>query len=479
MFLLGIIFGLAGLLWLVLLIRQGGLLTGCGLVVLTGSCLGHPFFHVSVATLDRLLWAAMGGLYLLYRRQGKTQPKPLSVPDLWFLFFLVLLVLSTFSHDWKFEGAQPASRLLFLYLMPAGLYWMARQTTVSPRAAQGLFLAMAAFGAYLSLTSVAEVLGLKSLVFPRYIMAPENPEFLGRGRGPFLNPSANGIYLTTALGAWWMVSLSIEHHRWRWLLGGSALFLMGTAATLTRCAWMGAVGACVLFAYLVIPPARRLGIFVLCGTLGALLLVASWQNLVAFKRDKNVSVSDMAQSATLRPMLAHIALEMLWDHPVTGVGFGQYKQEDAPYIAARDSDLPLDKIRPYHQHNVILALLAETGLLGAIPFVVVLCFWARAAWRLWLAKTLPVEMRRLGPVFLCCLISYLANGMFQDVALIPMVNLLLFWTAGLVMSPMLQSGLIPSTHLHWRAFSVATRTLQRAVQWSVAPSPPTNRSTPS
>lgn len=466
MFFLGIIFGLAGLLWLVLLIRQGGLLSGCGLVVLTGSCLGHPFLHLSVATLDRALWAVIAGLYWVYRQQGKTQPKPWSVPDLWFLSFLALLTLSTASHDWKFDGAQPASRLLFLYLMPAGLYWIARQTNVTPRAAQGLFVAMSLFGAYLSLTAVAEVAGLKAIVFPRYIMAPEYAEFLGRGRGPFLNPSANGIYLTTALGAWWMFALSLEQNRWRWLLGGSALFLLGTAATLTRCAWMGAIGACVLFSYMVIPPAKRLGIFLLCGTMSILLLVGSWQNLVAFKRDKNVSVSDMAQSATLRPMLAHVALNMLWDHPLTGVGFGQYKQVDAPYIAMRDSDLPLDKIRPYHQHNVFLALLAETGIVGTIPFVMALWCWSRAAWRLWKCHALPLEHRRLGPVFLCCLIAYLANGMFQDVALIPMVNLLLFWTAGLVMSPMLQSSQIPSTDLHLRCLSLISRSVFRTLQWT-------------
>jgi O-antigen ligase len=150
----------------------------------------------------------------------------------------------------------------------------------------------------------------------------------------------------------------------------------------------------------------------------------------------------MAQSAKLRPMLAYVAWEMFLDHPYAGVGLGQYKYADQPYIAARQIDMPLDRIRPYHQHNVFLSLLTETGILGTLPFVWLLAGWTRLAFHVWRRVDAPLELRQTGPVFLFCVASYLANGMFQDVSIIPMVNALLFYVAGLLMSASLKTAVV-------------------------------------
>lgn len=466
--LIALIFAVAALLWLTLLLRHGGLLAGCVLVVITGSCFGHPFFHRSVLTIDRTLWAVVVGLYCVqrFRREGVSRCAWTRF-DLWFVAFLAILSVSTLSHDFQYDDSQPLSRLLFLYLMPAGLYWIVRHETVTPRAATSIAAAFAGFGIYLSLTAVAEVAGLRSLVFPRYIVSADYVEFLGRGRGPFLNPSANGIYLGTGLAScaffWPLVA-----RRWRYgLLGAVGLVLLGGAATLTRCVWLGLLLSGMLLMWTTLPVRRSLGVSLLAGSLGVIILVGSWQHLVAFKRDQNVSVADMKESAKLRPMLAAVAWQVIQDHPLTGVGYGQYKQVDKRYIALRHVNLPLDKIRPYHQHNVLLALLTETGVLGTVPFVVLLTGWATAAWKLSRRGDLPWAWRNSGMVYLICLINYLANGMFQDVALIPMVNSILFLQAAVVMSVAEQASCVTTVNSPLQRIAVWLRYLPR-FHWRAA-----------
>src|SRR4029079_4464899 len=93
-------------------------------------------------------------------------------------------------------------------------------------------------------------------------------------------------------------------------------------------------------------------------------LLVGWEHFSAFKRDKDVSVEDMACSARLRLILAALAWQMFLDRPLLGCGFGQYVDEAPNYLSDRTTDLPLEKGRPYIQHNVFLGLLTETGIVG-------------------------------------------------------------------------------------------------------------------
>ena len=434
MVIIGTIVMLAAAVWLLVVLRLGGAVAGCLLVIFSGSVLGYYFFHVSLLTLDRLLWAVLCGVYVIQRLKGTVPSRPILGTDLIMLVFLALLGLSTLTSNWRVDDAQPMSRLLFLYVMPVGIFWITSQTKLSPATIRLVFASFAVFGVYLSLTAIAEVMNVRALVFPRFIMSTEIDEFLGRGRGPFLNPSANGIYIATCLASLWMAWPAVGR-KWRPAIGIlSVLMFVGALATLTRCVWLGVAVGTMLAMWLTFPKQKRLGLAMLSVTLIAAVVGAQWQNLTAFKRDENVSVSDMAKSASLRPMLAAVAWQVFSDHPLRGVGFGQYKQVDKHYIAQRSVELPLDQVRPYHQHNVFLSLLTEVGLMGTIPFIVLLVGWARSALRLWWDPTVPLIERQVGLVFLICLANYVTNGTFQDVALIPMVNLLLFFFAGLLSS---------------------------------------------
>ncbi len=429
--------------WLAVLLRYGGLFAGCLIVLLSAVCLGYDFWHASVITIDRLLLAGLAaGAVIYWSRTGIRFPA-IDRCDVLLTVLLVALFVVTFSRDWRINSAQPASRFLLLYAAPATLYWLVSRCRLSGRASATALATLGALSVYLGVIGSAEVLGANGLVFPRHVLTSANQEFLGRARGPLLNPVANGLVIgvgmTSLLGLWPLVPRALR----LFLLPAMLIAGLGLIATLTRSVWLGAALSLLTLHLIRLPRRAQTGYLLIATVLATVVLPAGWEQVAAFKRDKNVSAAEMAQSARLRPMLAVVAWQMFRDHPLGGVGLGQYKEHDNRYIEARQVDLPLEVVRPYHQHNVVLSLLAETGLAATMPFLALLGCWAATAWKLSRSSRCPASARAWGSVLLALLVAYLANGMFHDTALIAGVHLLLFFVAGTAMAHARAAALLP------------------------------------
>jgi hypothetical protein len=429
-----VIGGLAAAVWGAVLLLRGGLLAGCLAVLVAGVCLGYPLFHVELgplpATIDRILWAVLLGQYVVWRGLGRTEPKPLGKAEIVLLAFVAVMTVNTLSHDWRIHNSQPLAKLIFYYFMPLAVFWVARQSPLTERGGLAVFGCMTALGIYLSITAVAETRGWNWLVFPGYITSPQWPEFLGRGRGPLLTPIGNGFFLGTCMVAallWWP-----RVGRWGKVavLGVTLLIGLGVVVTMTRSVWIGAgLGTLIVIA---LPASRRWRIGLAGGVLAVAALAATrLESLVAFKRDRGLSAQETAESVKLRPVLAAVAWRMFCDRPAFGCGFGQYREQSRDYLGDRTSELPLEKARPYVQHNTFLALLTETGLAGLGLFAILLAMWGYDAWRLWRSAESPLWARQFGLLFLAVVANYVVNAMFHDMAITAMANMLLFFTAGI------------------------------------------------
>ena len=422
------------LVWGIVMFTRGGLLGGCLAVILAGCCFGHPFFNLPVGpiplTADRLLWVVLLVQYVIWWRMGLADPKKPGRAELVLVAFFAVLVLNTFAHDWRANHAQPVSRLLLGYLMPLGLYWVARQAAISERALVRMFVCLAGFGTYLALIAVAEVNQLWWAVFPKYIASPDFEEFFGRARGPLLNPIANGLLLATCLIG--VLSLWPRANRAgkAGLLLLASLICLGVYCTLTRSVWMGAGAGLLVYLALTLPRAWRAPVLIGSLILVTVVGITQWERLLAFKRDQALSAGDVAESVKLRPILAIVAWSMFLDRPLVGCGLGQYHAESVKYLADRSTTLPLEKARPFRQHNVFLAVLTETGLIGAGLFVLLLLLWTRDAWLTWRSPHTPAWVRPQAVLFLAMLANYAANGMFHDMSVITMANMVLFFMAG-------------------------------------------------
>jgi O-antigen ligase len=440
--------GLAGALVVAGVFLRAGLFGGCLAVLLAGSCFGHPFYFLPAypipITADRALMAGLVLQYLVYRRLGLAEPKPMRRADWLLAGLLAVIVLSTFTHDWRYKNNQPVSDVLFQFLMPSALYWVARQSAVTRKHVLWLLGGLAVFGVYLSLTAVCEVQGLSGWVYPRYINdAVRYPEYFGRGRGPFLDPTANGFVLALCLAA---AILTWPHLGRRGQLGlmlAMPVYAVGLYSTLTRSVWMGAAAAIVMVAALCVPRAWRWRLVAAAGLIAIVAVSAGWEHLLSFKRDRKVSAQDVADSVQLRPILAMVAWNMFQDRPLLGCGYGQYERQFIYYLADRSSGLPLEKARRYVQHNTFLALLTEVGLVGMALFVSLLWLWTRDAWRLWRRAEVPLWARQVGLLFLAGMAAYVPNAMFHDMLLSPAVTMLLCIPAGALVSLSAATGRRP------------------------------------
>lgn len=152
--------------------------------------------------------------------------------------------------------------------------------------------------------------------------------------------------------------------RWRFVLGaGTAVQVAALMLTMTRGAWLalavGLVALCMLVR-------RRALTLVAVGLMAALVLFS----LVNF-HSQGRSIPELARSgldrdAATRVVLWDIAWDLFREHPLLGVGMGDYTIEADKLLAGRSVTTTVDT------HNVYLHILATRGLVGFVPF---LFFW--------------------------------------------------------------------------------------------------------
>jgi O-antigen ligase len=288
---------------------------------------------------------------------------------------------------------------------------------------------------YLAITAILEVYGQWWGVFPRYIANPKLGDHFGRARGPLLDSVAFGFTMTACLLAACAWRPRLGRPAQLLIFGLVGLMLVAVYFSYTRSVWMGTAAGLIVVLALTSQGAWRplvLGTILLAVLLGA---ATRFESLVAFKREH--SAEGTRDSATLRPVIGYVSWKMFLDHPLLGSGFGQYFQAKNYYLDDRDTELALERARDFQHHNLFLALLVDTGLVGLGLYLGILALWTRDAWRLWMSEATPLWARPQSLICLGLLAAYVPNALFHDVSHTNYVQLLLFFVAGVT------AGLVP------------------------------------
>jgi len=175
--------------------------------------------------------------------------------------------------------------------------------------------------------------------------------------------------------------------RWRALVAAAAVVMFAALLlTMTRGAWIavfaGLAAACLLL--------RSRALIVATVLALAVMLVYTHE----YKNDqgRTIAVDTFATEQADRNVATRLVLwDMSWhmflDHPLLGVGMGDYSIEAEKRLAARHVRTTVDS------HNIYLQLLATRGLLGFIPFVAYFVVLVLSLWKLWRAAV-PGSMAR-------------------------------------------------------------------------------------
>ena len=276
--------------------------------------------------------------------------------------------------------------------------------------------------AYLSLTSLFFLIGVKALIFPRFILDESIGIHSDRARGPFLQAVANGV----ALNVLGLIALdSFRRRRLRGIFAAAllAVFPLAILATKTRAVWLSFGLSIMVLPFL--DSNRRLrraciGMIV-CGALGVVALNAF--------TDHHRSLSERLEEngpVKFRMEIYEAGWTMFLKKPITGWG-GAAMQEE---LSRRIDDFQQEH---YYFHNMYLEILVQHGLIGLGLFLWVVIDLFRVGRKSLAACSeyglfLDEDFRSLWPVVV---MVYLLNASFV-VMNYQFVNGLLFTIAGML-----------------------------------------------
>jgi N-acetylglucosaminyldiphosphoundecaprenol N-acetyl-beta-D-mannosaminyltransferase len=464
---IGLIGGLAAVVWCAIYARRGSLVIGCGLLVAIAYVVGYEFWHAQFGplpvTLDRIALAGLLATAAVQWKLGRLQLKTPVGAD-WLLVALLTYFVASIRlagpPEIAREGGSALGRFVASFALPALLYVAARQANVSRREWCGLLAILVVLGTYLSLTAICEITGTWSLVFPRYIADPNLGIHFGRARGPGLNAASLGIYITACLWcAWTLLQQTVERRRQLALLLTLPLMAVGVFSTYTRSTWLGLVASGLIVGAFYVPRRWRLPIAGATASVAFMLVALSWSTLVGLEREG--SAAEAQHSVNQRASFVYVSWQMFRDYPLCGVGFGRFYQRKMPYLSDRRQTVELESIRALDHHNTFLSVLVETGVIGFALFCGVFIAWMRYAWSLASNLSAPTWMQCHGVLTLALIVNYVCSAVFHDLTLVPTQHWLLFVFAGLTLN--LAQGIAPSSGT---ANTIHRETLKEVMQRS-------------
>ena len=276
-------------------------------------------------------------------------------------------------------------------LSPADLAWLLRYALW-----MAVFLLTATLVSSLPLgPRLASVLGLAVLLLASVrLMEVFVHGTVGAGNTVFVSQNKYGWGFSAFMP--FAVFLAFTSTAWRRpaaLLGLTAA-LLAVALNGSRSSWIAvSVGAALTLIWLFLTAGRnRLGkliagltVLTFCAAAAAFVLPESWWRPVA-QRAQTLQQLDRDKSFLTRRLMIRKAGLLFEQSPVFGVGPGRFRTTwvslDLPPTLRHRTQ---DQYNRRSAHNSYAALLAETGLVGALPFAVLalilLVGGARAAWR--------------------------------------------------------------------------------------------------
>ena len=440
MSILGPLVGLTGLSWSIALALAIGTLAPAMLVWLAAAVYGPNTLTWEWAgftvSIDRLVmgWFVLflGARFLLGRNRPAVLARDGAV--LAAVAFAALGLIQVTAIPWSPtapEDMPPMFRLAYLVLCPLLLYAAIVSDTLKDPGRphiERLLLVLWAFGVYLGWTAIAEQFGYGRLVLPKHILRPREL-YLGRPVGPFLSTPLLGTTLSVSLAAAVLVA-RLRQGPVRVLVTATLpLIVAGIALTETRSVWLGSVGVVALLVSFLSGRHLRYGLLVLAVVAAAAGVVFLGAEFVNPSRREGTQLVEF--SFLQRLALLDGALTLFLQRPVVGWGFGQFERVVRVHVGGGVLGFwATGAAEGLSSHNVLLRLLAETGLVGTGLWLTCWFVWLRAATRCLQAHT--AEHRALGLLFLAAAVAYWSEAMFHDPSFLPAGNLMVGLLAGLV-----------------------------------------------
>lgn len=277
--------------------------------------------------------------------------------------FALSLIPGAFAADL----APVSVRICLDLLLPALLvYYLISATVSDPGVFKLAAVALCAMSAVVALGGLGEVFFGQNPLYRHFL---ENPYYRGyiagavRPMSTQFNPAALGGYLLASLPFHILLFREAKTLPLRWITGAATgLVALVLVLTYSRGACLGLAVSWIFY----LTATGRWRKALVYALLVLLVFAAASIPGSPFRRLGLYYLGRGGVVSEYRLNRAVIAWRMFRDHPLTGVGYEQYRVRFDEYDLAEDSTPHKNRIAD----NMYLTILAETGLVGSAGFVV-------------------------------------------------------------------------------------------------------------
>jgi O-antigen ligase len=322
--------------------------TALFLAALTAMLLRHPdvpFYEIDRVAFVLLVLGVSGRAVVTRQRLLLVERATWPMIGLILLAAASVIPLPFDQQTWSLLAAK--------FIVPFALFHLAQLVFVDERRLRHFELFALIVLAYLCFTSIAFLVGAKSLIFPRFILDESLGNQADRARGPLLQAVANGVSLSL-LG---VVALhSFLRGRMRGIKGAVLLasLPMAVLATMTRAVWLSFAVSIVVLSL----RSRNQSLRRMCAAVSIIAVLGLLISL-SFDGERIALTERLKESGPVdfREAVYSGGWEMFLEKPLMGWGVNQMPAELARHVSGY-------KEKELYPHNTYLELLVEHGMLG-------------------------------------------------------------------------------------------------------------------
>jgi O-antigen ligase len=410
---------------------RGELLTAIVLWFVTLIVFHEEFWRLPVPLFFALTVPRIGIVVLIALALGMLAAGRVRIRHAWPAGAFILATALYFSLSALISGFETRSvvsvhyRLIGGYLFPFTVFTLMLHAFNTERDFKRFVVFFAVLSVYLTATGWCEQFNIAALIFPRFIDDPTVGIHWGRVRGPFVMSAAMGLALVYCFFNNLILARNVLRGRW-------ILYLINVAMlpvlfwTKTRSVWLSFVVCLLIWAAYSRRRTTRIVSVSLLAAAALMIAVVNMQNFLSPDRARG-GLTDV-EPLLLRVGLAQMTLEIVSEHPIVGVGFGHFR-DFAPAFA-RDPSSPFYAFgSAAMEHNNVLSIVAETGVIGLSLYALMMYFILRFSVRLF--RMLPpagpgLINRDFLVLYWILTAAYFLDGTFRETSDNPFANSLFF-----------------------------------------------------
>ncbi|MBV4425403.1 O-antigen ligase family protein [Clostridium tyrobutyricum] len=139
----------------------------------------------------------------------------------------------------------------------------------------------------------------------------------------------------------------------------TCIFLANIVFSFSRNAWIAFIIGCIIF-----------GVIYSLKFLSVLIPIVGISSFIPQIRDRLKEITDIGQN-TSRIKIWDVAIMIIKDHTIKGVGNGNFEEAAARYMYQRPG-LKTSNFVPKHPHNIFLEMQSEIGIFGSAAFIAII-----------------------------------------------------------------------------------------------------------